>query len=97
MKPQVVDPSLWSEIPRKIVVDLSSVKTFDDFTRAMKAAFPLDDDPLEIWVAIRQGLAWQTSPLEVRFDGWAAIRKRDAALREEAKGHFSGSRRSRRR
>jgi hypothetical protein len=75
MRRHVVDPSLWSDTPREIVVDLSSVKTFDDFVRAMKVAFPLEEDPLEIWVAIRDGLFWQTSPLDVRFDGWSQFEK----------------------
>jgi hypothetical protein len=75
MNRRVVDPSLWSETPREVVVDLSWVKTFDDFVRAMKAAFPLEQDPLEIWRAIRDGLFWQTSPLKVRLEGWSEFEK----------------------
>ena len=71
----MVDPSLWSDTPREIVVDLSSVKTFDDFVRAMKIGFQLETDPYEIWGAIREGLFWQTSPLQVRFDGWSQFEK----------------------
>jgi hypothetical protein len=54
-----------------VVIDLSSVRTFDDFVRAMKSAFPLDEDPLEIWRAIQEGLLWQRSPLRLRFTGWS--------------------------
>ncbi len=75
MSRRVVDPSLWSDTPREIVVDLSSVKTFDDFVRVMKVGFPSEKDPLEIWGAIHGGLFWQTSPLEVRFDGWSQFEK----------------------
>ena len=75
MKPRVIDPSLWSETPRKIIIDLSAVKGFDDFTRAMESGFPLEEDPREIWAAIRHGLFWQTSPLEIRFDGWSEFEK----------------------
>ncbi|HXU03880.1 MAG TPA: hypothetical protein VN903_23120 [Polyangia bacterium] len=71
MNRRVVDPSLWSDTPKEIVVDLSFVKTFDEFVRAMKIGFPLEQDPLEIWGAIRDGLFWQTSPLKVRFEGWS--------------------------
>jgi hypothetical protein len=75
MSRHVVDPSLWSDTPREIAVDLSSVKTFDDFVRAMKTGFPLEEDPLGIWGAIHDGLFWQTSPLRVRFDGWPHFEK----------------------
>jgi hypothetical protein len=75
MKTRVVDPSLWSDTPKEVVIDLSSVKTFDDFVRAIKVGFPLDDDPLEIWGAIHDGLFWQTSPLQVRFEGWSRFEK----------------------
>ncbi len=75
MSRRVVDPALWSDTPREIVVDLSSVKTFDDFARAMKIGFPLETDPLDIWKAIHDGLFWQTSPLKVRFDGWSQFEK----------------------
>ena len=75
MSRRVVDPSLWSDTPREIVVDLSSVKTFDDFVRVMKVGFPIEKDPLEIWGAIHGGLFWQTSPLEVRFDGWSQFER----------------------
>jgi len=75
MNRRVVDPSLWSDTPREVVIDLSSVKTLDDFIRVMKVAFPLEENPLEIWGAIRDGLFWQTSPLHVRFDGWSQFEK----------------------
>ena len=71
MNRRVVDPSLWSDTPRAIVIDVSSVKTFDDFVRAMEVGFPLEGNPLEIWRAIIDGLHWQTSPLHLRFVGWS--------------------------
>lgn len=75
MNRRVVDPSLWSDTPREVVIDLSSVRTFDDFVRSMKVGFPLEEDPLEIWGAIQGGLSWQTSPLQIRFDGWSQFEK----------------------
>lgn len=71
MSRRVVDPSLWSDTPREVVIDLSAVKTFDAFVRAMAIGFPLEEDPLKMWGAIQDGLFWQTSPLHLRFVGWS--------------------------
>jgi hypothetical protein len=76
MQPRVVDPNLWSYTPRKILIDLSGVKSFEDFTRVMEVEFPLEEDPREIWIAIRHWLLWQSQPLEVRFCGWAGFEER---------------------
>src|SRR5215216_6247038 len=88
MKPRVVDPTLWSDMPKKIAVDLSAVRDFDGFTRVMEVEFPLEEDAREIWVAIRHWLFWQTSPLEVRFDGWSAFEKKMPRYAKKLKDIF---------
>jgi hypothetical protein len=60
----------WSDVPREFEIDLSGVRSRDDFMRALKPHFPVGPDHLNIWGPIYRAIGMQTCPIRIRFLGW---------------------------
>src|SRR5688572_1539770 len=66
----------WSEVPREFVIDLSAVRTRDDFIRLMASHFPVGPDHHNLWGPIFHMIVYQPCPFRFRFIGWHGFAQR---------------------
>jgi hypothetical protein len=66
----------WSDQPREFFIDLSAVRSRDDFMRALSPHFPIGPDHNNIWAPIYRTIVYQACPFLFRFTGWDGFAQR---------------------
>jgi hypothetical protein len=74
--PPLPDLPSWSEVPRDFVIDLSAVRSRDDFMHAMASHFPVGPDHDNLWGPIFRTIGYQACPFRLRFIGWDGFAQR---------------------
>jgi len=74
--PARTDLPSWSEVPREFTIDLTNVRSRDDFMRALRPHFPVGPDHLNLWGPIYQTIGLQTCPIHIHFTGWETFSHR---------------------
>ena len=82
------DAPKWSDVPRHFEIDLSAVRSRDDFVRAMAPHFPVGPDHRNLWGPIYRTIGLQSCPIHIRFLGWSGFAERMPRYARRLRGYL---------
>ncbi len=82
------DRPKWSDVPRSFEIDLSAVRSRDQFMKAMAPHFPVGPDHRNLWRPIYSTIGMQSCPIRIRFLGWSGFAERMPRYARRLRGYL---------